>query len=159
MKRIHSSLICSSPKRVYLIKQKETISHTWAIEAESWDDAMEKYHDDCHGNSVHGEAIQDSWEYHGDGATTKAGMVRVKPCVNYYEDSKMIWHKKCDSAFGDYTHLCFHNQGISEKDITIDNVYGVGDGYDAILNEDGVCRKCCRYESRGFVLTPMDEVV
>jgi hypothetical protein len=84
--------------------------------------------------------------------------VTVEPCVNYYKNSKKHWVDTPDSIqhWGLSTELCFHNEGVSEK-ATADFAHHVGDGYDAILNEDGVCKRCCRYERDGYVLTPMDE--
>jgi hypothetical protein len=159
--------------RTYLIQEREVIGNTYAVEAESWDEAMEKY--DNH-DVVGDEAIQDTWECLDDLAPKPLGMVILRPCkyslshrlsgeisdyrnngLRHPKDVDLVEWVKKGRDWGNgkervRVKRCYHTSCLSQKDCDRPGVpYNLAP---MRINDDGICHTCVELEAQGWTLRP-----
>ncbi len=156
-------------ERIYFLQERETIGHTYAVKAENWEQALEKFEDHEY---EEGEPLQDSYECLHSLSPKKVGMAVVRPCINALKEqvisedtgllitrpkvklvrprhqSPNVWHR------WHTTHVCYNEICMTEEEAKKNwgpDRWGYQESY---VDESGVCRECREKEAKGFISVP-----
>ena len=157
-------------ERIYFIQERDIIGNTYAVKAENWEQALEKFDDHEYEG---GEALQDSWECLGGLSPKKVGMAVVRPCINALKEQvisedtgqlinqfkvKMVRQRNRDGEiFGRYrTRACFNEICMTEE--VAKKNWGPDRWWyqDSYVDETGECRECRERRSQGWIVVPYD---